>query len=92
MSMPEEMRRKLPVGRREKDAATKATEPRARYMTGAILRRIDDMEQTPHSGIAMCHAQGKTAIYVSDDGNYLIHHPPHGPIKRTLRAPAPRGQ
>ena len=31
----------------------------------------------------MCHEQGKTAVYLSDDGKYLVEHPPHGPIKRT---------
>ena len=28
------------------------------------------MANTPNSGIAMCHAQGKTAVYLSEDGRY----------------------
>ena len=46
---------------------------------------IHDMERTPNSGVAMCHAQGKTAVYVSEDGHHIVEHPPHGPITRRPR-------
>lgn len=42
---------------------------------------IAEMDRTPNSGVKMCHAQGKTAVYVSQDGRFLVEHPPHGPIK-----------
>ena len=45
----------------------------------ASIRR---MARTPDSGITMCHAQGKTAVYLSDDKTCIVEHPPHGPIKR----------
>ena len=55
----------------------------ARGLRAAIRR----MEQTPDSGIAMCHRQGKTAVYLSDDKTHIVEHPPHGPIKQIpLRA------
>ena len=44
---------------------------------------IAEMERTPNSGVKMCHEQGKTAVYRTDDGKWLVEHPPHGPI--TLR-------
>lgn len=44
---------------------------------------IEWMDRTPGSGVKMCHEQGKTAIYRTDDGKWLVKHPPHGPI--TLR-------
>ena len=44
---------------------------------------IARMTETPDSGIAMCHRQGKTAVYLSDDGLCIVEHPPHGPITRT---------
>lgn len=48
---------------------------------------IEQMDRTPESGIAMCHAQGKTAVYVSQDGRFIVEHPPHGPIIRRPRDP-----
>ena len=60
-------------------------------MMDAILKQIDEMERTPGSGTAMCHQQGKTAVYVSEDRKYLIEHPPHGAIRRTLRHPEAQG-
>ena len=48
-----------------------------------MLESITEMSQTPGSGIAMCHRQGKTAVYLSDDETSIIEHPPHGPITRT---------
>ena len=61
-------------------------------MFKAICNRIDEMEQTPGSGITMCHEQGKTAVYVSEDRKYIVEHPPHGPITRILRAPKSQGR
>ena len=48
-----------------------------------MLDSITEMSQTPGSGIAMCHRQRKTAVYLSDDETSIIEHPPHGPITRT---------
>ena len=48
---------------------------------------IAQMERTPNSGVKMCHEQGKTAVYRTDDGKWLVEHPPHGPI--TLRPSEP---
>lgn len=61
-------------------------------MMDAIARQVDEMERTPGSGIAMCHQQGKTAVYVSEDRKYLVEHPPHGVIRRTLRRPESQGE
>ena len=37
----------------------------------------------------MCHAQGKTAVYLSDDGQYIVEHSPAGTIvRKPLRASA----
>lgn len=47
---------------------------------------IEAMDRTPNSGIAMCHKQGKTAVYVSEDRRYIVEHPPHGPITRKPRS------
>lgn len=44
---------------------------------------IAEMARTPGSGIAMCHEQGKTAVYLSEDKTCIVEHPPHGPITRT---------
>lgn len=60
-------------------------------MMDAISKRIDEMERTPGSGIAMCHQQGKTAVYVSEDRKYLVEHPPHGTVRRILRRQASQG-
>ena len=66
---------------------------RGSAMMKAIFAQIDKMQRTPRSGVAMCHRQGKTAVYLSDDRKYIIEEPPHGgPIKRTLRSPEFRGQ
>ena len=46
---------------------------------------IEQMDRSPDSGIAMCHAQGKTAVYVSEDRQHIVEHPPHGPITRRPR-------
>ena len=46
---------------------------------------IEQMDRTADSGVAMCHAQGKTAVYVSEDRRHIVEHPPHGPVTRRLR-------
>ena len=57
----------------------------------ALFQDMHDMSRTPKSGVAMCHAQGKTAVYVSADKQYIVEEPPHGPVRRTLRTPTARG-
>lgn len=48
--------------------------------------RIRELSRTRGSSVEMCHAQGKTAVYLSDDGLDLISHPPNGTItKNRLR-------
>ena len=47
---------------------------------GASIR---EMACTPGSAVAMCHEQGKTAVYLSKDRKHIVAHSPHGPIKRT---------
>ena len=61
-----------------KNQPTPPTE-RQRLLDEAVRRTT----QTPGSGIAMCHRQGKTAVYLSDDEKYIVEHPPHGPTKHT---------
>ena len=53
---------------------------------------IAEMDRTPNSGVKMCHKQGKTAVYVSSDGRYIVEHPPHGPIKLIPREPGIVGE
>ena len=48
----------------------------------SIRASIDEMSRTPGSGVAMCHAQGKTAVYLSDDGEDIVEHAPDGTIAR----------
>ena len=47
------------------------------------LRQAIARTTQPGSGIAMCHEQGKTAVYLSKDKTCIVEHPPHGPIRRT---------
>ena len=49
----------------------------------AISEALQEMARTPNSSVKMCHSQGKTAVYLSDDKKYIVEHPPHGPITRT---------
>lgn len=44
---------------------------------------IAEMARTPGSGVAMCHEQGKAAVYLSEDKTCIVEHPPHGPVRRT---------
>ena len=48
-----------------------------------LEQSIEEMARTPGSGIAMCHEQGKTAVYLSEDKTCIVEHPPRGPITRT---------
>lgn len=53
--------------------------------------RIRELSRTRGSSVEMCHAQGKTAVYLSDDGLDLISHPPNGTIaKNRLHSPGNR--
>ena len=49
----------------------------------SIEASIDEMSRTPGSAVAMCHAQGKTAVYLSDDGKYIVEYSPDGKFIRT---------
>ena len=51
----------------------------------ALDEAIARTTQSPDSGIAMCHRQGKTAVYLSDDGKWIVEHTPHGRVTRTPR-------
>ena len=48
-----------------------------------LEQSIAEMARTPGSGVAMCHEQGKTAVYLSEDKTCIVEHPPHGPVTRT---------
>ena len=48
----------------------------------AIDASVQEMSKAPGSGIAMCHEQGKTAVYLSEDGKHAIEHAPDGTITR----------
>ena len=47
----------------------------------ALSRRIREMSEQPGSGVRMCHDQGKTAVYISRDHQFMVFHPPNGPIR-----------
>ena len=85
-NLPDSARSERRRRRRSKPTAASPS-PSEPTMMDAISKRFDEMERTPGSGTAMCHQQGKTAVYVSEDRKYLVEHPPHGPIRRTLRHP-----
>ena len=38
------------------------------------------MSRDPRSGIKLCHAQGKAAIYLSADGDHIVTEHPNGDI------------
>ena len=50
----------------------------------SLDRDIHSMSESPGSGVRMCHAQRKTAVYLSRDGQYLVEHEPEGTIRRLL--------
>ena len=41
-------------------------------MMDAIFKRLDEMVRTSGIGIAICHQQGKAAVYVSQARKYLV--------------------
>ena len=54
-----------------------------------VLRtEIRQAGEDPESGITMCHRQGKTAVYLSDDGHSIIEHSPNGTITETPFSPS----
>ena len=42
---------------------------------------IRGMSEEPGSGVRMCHEQGKTAVYLSNDGRSIVEHEPNGLIR-----------
>ena len=48
-----------------------------------LRRQMRQTGEDPDSGIRMCHRQGKTAVYLSDDGHSIIEHSPDGIITET---------
>ena len=63
------------------DTATKAV--------AALRAEMLRASREPGSGVKMCHRQGKTAVYLSDDGRSIIHHSPDGTIKEEAFNPSP---
>ena len=53
-----------------------------------LRREMRQAGEDPDSGIAMCHRQGKTAVYLSDDGHSIIEHSPDGTITQTPFSPS----
>ena len=51
-------------------------------LDGTLEDAIRAMDGEPGSGVRMCHEQGKTAVYLSDDGRYIVEHEPSGFIRR----------
>ena len=58
-----------------------------RELAEALDRDIQAMNDEPGSGVRMSHEQGKTAVYLSRDGQFLVEHEPDGRIRRTLLEP-----
>ena len=59
------------------------SDPAQRRRAAAGLERdIERMSGEQGSGVRMCHEQGKTAVYLSSDGRYIIEHEPNGAIRR----------
>ena len=50
----------------------------------ALVRDIRTMSEEAESGVRMCHAQGKTAVFLSGDERFIVEHEPNGTIRRTL--------
>ena len=48
-----------------------------------LRRSIDRAAQTPGESIRMCHSQGKTAVYLSEDETHIVEHAPDGTVRRT---------
>ena len=53
---------------------------------GALRASIREMERAPGSGISMCHRQGKTAVFLADDGTSIVEHAPEGTREETTPA------
>ena len=53
-----------------------------------LRRQMRQADEDPDSGIAMCHRQGKTAVYLSDDGRSIVEHSPDGTITETPFSPS----
>ena len=49
---------------------------------GSLEHDIRKMSAEPGSGVRMCHEQRRTAVYLSDDGEYIVEHEPNGTIRR----------
>ena len=49
----------------------------------ALQTSIGEMAATPESSVAMCHRQGKTPVYLADDGS-LVEVPPGGPRDESM--------
>ena len=54
---------------------------RRREGTEPLDQDIRAMSEQSGSGVRMCHEQGKTAVYLSDDGRSIVEHEPHGVIR-----------
>ena len=52
----------------------------AREARGRIRTSLRAMSRDPKSGIKLCHAQGKAAIYLSADGDHIVTEHPNGDI------------
>ena len=50
--------------------------------TETLEDAIRAMDAEPGSGIQMCHGQRKTAVYVSDEGKYIVEHEASGTFRR----------
>ena len=48
--------------------------PSRRYSAGTLEHNIRAMSAEPGSGVRMCHEQRKTAVYLSEDGQYIVTH------------------
>ena len=59
------------------------TESTAKRESGGSLEHdVRKMSEEPGSGVRMCHEQRKTAVYLSEDGQYIVEHEPSGLIRR----------
>lgn len=58
---------------------------------GTIECDIRTMDAEPGSGVRMCHAQRKTAVYLSGDGQHIVEHDPNGTIRRRPLGTLPGG-
>ena len=59
--------------------------------SGSIEHDIRTMSEEPGGGVRMCHEQRKTAVYLSDDGQYIVEHEPNGYIRRLPLGAVPGG-